>query len=148
MSDRARSWVAIAVIAVSLGVVLLVLAGGPSTPEDRAHAIAVRLKCPVCESESIADSPAQVARDSYGLIQERVDDGWTDAEIIDFFVSTYGQSVLLDPPAGGSTIFLWLAPLAVLAVGALIVAGRRAASPRAVSDDEKSRIQAELEARQ
>ena len=52
--------------------VVAVLAGTAPTPENRVEQLATRLKCPVCESESIADSPAQVARDSYDLIAERV----------------------------------------------------------------------------
>ena len=147
MSERIRTWTALAVIALSLGVVVTVLAGTSPTPEDRVDALAIRLKCPVCESESIADSPAQVARDSYDLIAERVADGWTDDEILDFFVATYGQSVLLDPPASGATAVLWIAPVAALAIGGLIVAGRIGGTTRTVSDEERRRIQAELDAR-
>jgi cytochrome c-type biogenesis protein CcmH len=147
MPERIRSWTAVAVIALSLGVVVAVLAGSAAAPADRVHALAVRLKCPVCDSESIADSPAQVARDSYDLIAERVADGWTDDEILDFFVATYGQSVLLDPPASGSTAVLWIAPIAALAIGGVIVASRRSRTAREITAAERERIRDELEAR-
>lgn len=147
MSERIRTWTAVGVIALSLGVVVAALAGGASSAEDRVHALAVRLKCPVCESESIADSPAQVARDSYELIAEQVADGWTDQEILDFFVASYGESVLLDPPVRGSTAILWIAPILALAVGGAVVAGRRAAAGRQLTEDERARVRAELEAR-
>lgn len=147
MSDRARSWTALAVIALSLGVVVTVLATQPPAPEDRVDALASRLKCPVCESESIADSPAQVARDSYELIAEQVAAGASDAEITDFFVATYGPSVLLDPPTGGDTAVLWIAPLAALGLGIIVIVGRRAGRVRQISDEERARVRAELETR-
>ena len=147
MSERVRSWTALAVIALSLGVVVAVLASNAPTDANRVEDLAVRLKCPVCESESIADSPSQVARDSYDLIAERVAEGWTDAEIIDFFVATYGSSVLLDPPARGATVILWIAPIAALAIGGVVLAGRLAGGRRDVSDEERARIAAELESR-
>lgn len=147
MSERIRTWTALAVIALSIGVVVAVLAGTAPTPENRVEQLATRLKCPVCESESIADSPAQVARDSYDLIAERVAEGWTDDQILDFFVATYGESVLLDPPASGSTAVLWLAPIAALAIGGVIVAGRVGGRTGEISDEARRRIQAEMEAR-
>lgn len=147
MSERVRSWTALAVIVLSLGVVVAVLASNTPTPQNRVEELAVRLKCPVCESESIADSPAQVARDAYDLIGERVDEGWTDDQILDFFVATYGESVLLDPPARGATVVLWLAPIAALAIGGVIVASRMSRASRDISEEERSKIRAELESR-
>lgn len=147
MSERVRSWTAVAVIGLSAAVIIGALAADTPAPEDRVQALAAVLKCPVCESESIADSPAQVARDSYDLIAERVADGWTDDEIVDFFVATYGESVRLDPPARGATAVLWIAPIAALAIGGVLIAGRMARSDRTISDSERRRIETALEER-
>jgi cytochrome c-type biogenesis protein CcmH len=147
MSERVRSWTALAVIALSLGVVIAVLSSNAPTDANRVEDLAIRLKCPVCESESIADSPSQVARDSYDLIAERVAEGWTDDEIVAFFVATYGNAVLLDPPARGATVILWIAPIAALAIGGVILSGRLARTRRDITDEERRRIAAELESR-
>lgn len=147
MSERIRTWTALTVIALSLGVVAAVLLAGPTPPDERVQYLAERLKCPVCESESIADSPAQVARDSYDLIAERVAEGWSNDEILDFFAATYGESVLLDPPASGATALLWIAPIVALAIGGVVLAGRAARSGREVSDEERRRIREALEDR-
>lgn len=147
MSERVRSITAIAVITLSLGVVIAVLASNAPTEANRVEALAARLKCPVCDSESIADSPAQVARDSYDLIAERVADGWSDQEIVDFFVATYGSSVLLDPPARGALAVLWIAPIAALAIGGVVIAGRLGRTATGVTEEERARIRRELEAR-
>jgi len=103
VSERIRSWVAVTVIAACAGLIVAVLATADPSPADRVEALATRLKCPVCQSESINDSPAQLSRDLKALIADQVADGWTDQQIVDFFIATYGEEVLLDPPAGGRT---------------------------------------------
>jgi cytochrome c-type biogenesis protein CcmH len=131
------------VIGASLATVVAVLATSEPSPRDRADALAARLKCPVCDSETIADSPIDLARDLQDLIAEQVADGWTDQEIIDFFVATYGEHVLLDPPTGGRTALLWIAPLVAAAVGVLVIIGRRAKrSTRQLTEAELRAVEA------
>jgi cytochrome c-type biogenesis protein CcmH len=145
VSDRIRTIAALLVILLSVGIVVGVLAADAGGDSNRVESLAERLKCPVCTSESVADSPAQVSRDLYDLIVERVADGWTDDEIIDFFVATYGEEALLDPKAGGTTAVLWIAPVLVLALGAFVIAGRFAADGREISDAERRNITSALE---
>jgi len=140
MPDRIRNVVAVVVLAASAVVTVAALASSDPSPEDRVAHLATRLKCPVCESESIADSPADLSRDLKDLIAEQVADGWTDEEIIDFFVASYGEEVLLDPPAGGRAAVLWIAPLVALALGIAVILGRRARRPRSLDADEERRV--------
>jgi cytochrome c-type biogenesis protein CcmH len=98
------------VITLSLGLIITVLATSPASDADRVAHLASILKCPVCASESIASSPSDLARQLHVVIGERVAEGWTDDEVIAFFVSTYGDDVLLDPPGGGRTALLWVLP--------------------------------------
>ena len=145
MPERLRTLTALVVIGASLLISVVVLATASTGTGDRVHSLAERLKCPICTSESVADSPSQVARDLYDLIGEQVADGWTDDDIFEFFVATYGEEVLLDPKARGAGIVLWLAPLAALAIGGAVIAGRRAGKHRTISDADRSRIAAALE---
>ncbi len=55
--------------------------------------------------------------------------------------------MLLDPPARGLTTILWIAPVAALAIGGVILAGRLGGSRREVTEEERRRIEAELEGR-
>lgn len=145
MSERVRTWIALAVIGASLATIVGVLATAEPSPRDRADALASRLRCPVCESETIADSPTDLARDLQDLIREQVADGWTDQEVIDFFIATYGEQVLLDPPAGGRTALLWIAPLVALGVGFLVIISRRGKrSTRTLTDEERRKVEAAL----
>ncbi len=54
-------------------------------------------------------------------VAERVAAGATDDEIIDELLASYSGALLLDPPASGSTLALWLAPIAAIAVGVLVI---------------------------
>jgi cytochrome c-type biogenesis protein CcmH len=147
VSERIRTIAALVVIAASLVLMVAVLATDSAGSSDRVHSLAERLKCPICTSESIADSPSQVSRDLYELIAEQVADGWTDDEVFEFFIATYGEETLLDPKTGGAGAFLWIAPIAAVALGAFVIAKRLAGEPNELSEKERDRIAAALEER-
>ncbi len=86
--------------------------------EDRARALSKGLRCLVCRNENIDDSDAQLARDLRILLRERLVAGDTDAEAVAFLVDRYGEYVLLNPPATGANILLWIAGPAMLIAGA------------------------------
>ena len=120
MSERSRS-LTFAGILVALATVLVVLVTTSPSDVDRVESIGQRIKCPVCQGESIADSPSTMARDMMDLITERVDAGFSDKAIIDELLESYSGALLLDPPASGTTLLLWLAPLAALAAGVVVI---------------------------
>lgn len=85
--------------------------------EQRARDISLELRCLVCQNQSIDDSSAPLARDLRLLVRERLQKGESNAEVLDFVVSRYGEFVLLKPPFGWHTMLLWLTPALVLAGG-------------------------------
>jgi len=95
--------------------------------EERARDLSQNLRCLVCRNESIDESNADLARDLRLLVRERLVEGDTDDEVIEFIVSRYGEYVLLNPPATGSTLILWLSGPAFLifAAGLAFVYVRR-----------------------
>ncbi len=100
--------------------------------EKRARVISLDLRCLVCQNQSIDDSDAPLARDLRLLVRERLKEGDSNSEVIDFVVSRYGEFVLLRPPFGWHTLLLWLTPLLVLAGGIWLGRSvlRSAAAPR------------------
>ncbi|OYU17197.1 MAG: cytochrome C biogenesis protein CcdA [Rhodobacteraceae bacterium PARR1] len=97
--------------------------------EARARALSKGLRCPVCQNENIDDSDAPIARDLRVLLRERLTAGDSDTAAVGYIVDRYGEFVLLNPPAQGSTLFLWLAgPAMLLAGGAVAYASLRARS--------------------
>jgi cytochrome c-type biogenesis protein CcmH len=103
--------------------------------EQRAMAIASELRCLVCQNQTIADSNAELAADLRKEVREKIRQGQSDREIIDFMVERYGDFVLYRPPFKATTLLLWLGPLLLLAAG-LVILFRRLAHPRVKSDIE------------
>ncbi|BCG02531.1 cytochrome c (plasmid) [Paraburkholderia sp. PGU19] len=104
---------------------------------ERYHELAVELRCPKCQNQSIAESDSPIANDLRGEIHRMLREGRSDEQIIDFMVARYGDFVLYDPPLSGRTALLWLGPAALLLAGgaivAAIVATRRRSRPAPVS---------------
>jgi cytochrome c-type biogenesis protein CcmH len=86
--------------------------------ESRARALSQELRCMVCQNQSIDDSDAPLAKDLRVLVRERLTAGDSDNQVIEFLVTRYGEFVLLKPRMSWHTALLWLAPLAVLLLGA------------------------------
>ena len=113
--------------------------------EARARAIGQVLRCPVCQGENIDESNAPISRDLRLYVRERLVAGDSDAEVIEAVTDRFGEFVLFDPPATGSTLVLWLAGPAMALLG-LLVAWRfvrqRPAPARAeaLSDEERARL--------
>lgn len=89
--------------------------------EARARALSLELRCLVCQNQSIDDSNAELARDLRLLVRERLVEGDSDKDVIDYVVSRYGEFVLLKPRFSLQTMLLWGAPLAVFAIGATVM---------------------------
>ena len=128
-------------------------ASPPPVNEETVHEIASQLRCVVCQSLSVADSPSETANQMRGIIRERLAAGETPAQVRDYFVDKYGPWILLSPPRRGFDLLVWVAPFVVLGVG-LVVVGlvirrwRRAPSPvrpPALEPAVRERIRREIE---
>jgi cytochrome c-type biogenesis protein CcmH len=95
--------------------------------EARLKALAVELRCLVCQNQTLADSNAPLAEDLRREVREMIAKNMSDQEIIDFLVERYGDFVLYRPPLRVTTTLLWIGPFLLLAIGgtALILAVRR-----------------------
>ena len=116
--------------------------------EARAREISQGLRCLVCQNENIDDSNASLARDLRLLVRERLLEGDSNEETVDYIVDRYGEYVLLKPTTGGWNWLLWAAgPLLfvfALLTGAVYIRGRsRAAAPSeaGLSEEEKARLE-------
>jgi cytochrome c-type biogenesis protein CcmH len=118
--------------------------------EQRARDLSREIRCVVCQSQSVADSDADIARDMRGLIREQIAAGKSDQEIRDYLVARYGDFVLFEPPFKSTTYVLWIGPFALLVLALLGVGlyfRRRAVAPAkvaALSAAEQARVAALL----
>ena len=106
--------------------------------ETRARALSKELRCMVCQNQSIDDSAAPLARDLRLLVRERLTDGDSDQQVLDFLVARYGEFVLLKPLFNWHTALLWLIPPGALLGGALalFLIGRNRERPAKPGEDE------------
>ena len=91
------------------------------------QAIGSRVKCPVCQGVAIADSPSETARAMMDVVEERIAEGWSDDQIIDYFSERYTDSIVIDPPFAGNTLLVWLLPGFAVIAGVFMIASRRKA---------------------
>lgn len=117
----------------------LLLAGHPAfgvTPDEvlsdaaleaRARSISAELRCMICQNQSIDDSDAELARDLRVLVRQRLLAGDSDAQVLDYVVSRYGEFVLLRPRVSWRNALLWGTPVLILLAGGgyVLLASRR-----------------------
>jgi cytochrome c-type biogenesis protein CcmH len=86
--------------------------------DARTTAVASTLRCPVCQGESIQDSPSQLAQQMRAVVKDRLRAGESPEEIKAYFVGRYGEWILLEPKMTGLNILLYVLPV-VLVLGGL-----------------------------
>jgi cytochrome c-type biogenesis protein CcmH len=114
-------FLAIAAIIGSIWFYVLLATPPQQTLDQRVHDVASQLKCLVCQGESVADSPATLSQQMRGVIRQQLQSGKSEQEVIQYFVSRYGDRILLSPPWQGLTLLTWLVPIALLLGGTLLL---------------------------
>jgi cytochrome c-type biogenesis protein CcmH len=95
----------------------------PPSPvtDDQVNAIAKQLYCPVCENIPLDVCPTQACAQWRALIREKLSQGWTEAQIKNYFVEQYGERVLAAPPPNGLNWLLYVFPPLAILAGAFIL---------------------------
>ena len=97
----------------------------PDTKQEaKAQALMEELRCLVCQGQSIADSDAELAGDMRDLVRRRIAAGEKPADIRAWLVQRYGTWISYKPTAEPAAWPLWLAPIALLLIGALLIRRR------------------------
>ena len=107
------------VLVLALGLPVL---AQPAPEETRLRLLEEKLRCLVCQNQTLADSPAGLADDLRRTLREQVKSGRSDQEILDFMVARYGDFVLYEPPFKATTAILWVGPFVLLALALLTLA--------------------------
>lgn len=114
--------------------------------EARAQELHKRIRCLVCQNQSIHESNAELARDLRMVVRERIAAGDTDEQAVTYLVARYGDWVLLRPPLNTRTLLLWLGPplmlgAALIGTGIYFVRSRRTIPEfKPLSSEEKARV--------
>ncbi len=123
MKKRQSLLLFLGVVAIISSIWLYTLLVSPSkrTLDQRVHDVASQLKCLVCQGESVADSPATLSLQMRGVIRQQLQSGKSEQEVVQYFVSRYGDRILLSPPWQGLTLLTWLVPIALMVGGILLL---------------------------
>lgn len=92
-----------------------------SALEARTSALASTLRCPVCQGESIQDSPSELAQNMRAVVRDQLRAGRTPDEVKQYFVSKYGEWILLEPEMKGLNVLLYVFPVLLVAGGLTLV---------------------------
>lgn len=89
--------------------------------EDIAQGIDKSLMCPVCPSETIDQSQVELANQMRIMVRDKLAQGESRDEILQFFVDRYGLVVLAEPPKTGFNILVWLIPPIIFLFGIIVL---------------------------
>jgi cytochrome c-type biogenesis protein CcmH len=109
------------------GIALAALAVVQQAPADsvleaRTAEVAAQLRCPVCQGLSIQDSPSELSQQMRAVVKDQLRAGKTPDEVKAYFISKYGEWILLEPKAKGFNVLVYAMPVLLVAVGLGVVA--------------------------
>jgi cytochrome c-type biogenesis protein CcmH len=136
------------ILAFSLVLFCQGLAAQDPDLDQRVNALALELRCLVCQNQTLADSNAPLAVDLRNQIREQMKAGASERDVIDYLVARYGDFVLYRPPLKATTVALWSGPFLILLAGLWLLyrrVARRRPPARELSDEERARAAKLLE---
>ena len=83
--------------------------------------ITKNLRCLICQGQSIYDSDSEFAISIKTLVDKKLEEGFSENQIYDFFKEKYGDWILYDPELNKNTYILWLLPILIFLIGGAII---------------------------
>jgi cytochrome c-type biogenesis protein CcmH len=158
MKSLLRALVLVSLAWVALSGAISASAQGDPPSDNEVNAIASGLYCPVCENVPLDVCPTQACEQWRATIREKLELGWDDQQIKQYFVDQYGARVLASPPAKGLNLLVYILPPLAFLGGALVlfrvIQSWRSEKPQVTqapipSDDPyTARLEAELQERE
>ncbi|GHO92790.1 hypothetical protein KSF_028380 [Reticulibacter mediterranei] len=114
------------VLAVLLAIVaiwsaMFIRTSTQKTLDQRVQEVASQLKCPICQNESVADSPSSLAQQMRMVIRQQLQEGKSEQEVVQYFERSYGDKIINTPPWQGFYLLIWLVPITLLLGGIVLV---------------------------
>ena len=88
---------------------------------DVKSKITKNLRCLICQGQSIYDSDSEFAHSLKVLVDKKLEEGFSEKQIYDYFKDKYGEWILYDPELNKNTYILWLLPLLIFLIGGAII---------------------------
>jgi cytochrome c-type biogenesis protein CcmH len=115
--------IALAIVAIVGAIWSYVLLTTPpqQTLDQEVRDVGLQLKCLSCQGESVADSPSVFGQESRYVIRQQLQSGKSEQQVMQYFVSRYGDRILLSPQWQGFQLLAWLVPIGMLLIGLILV---------------------------
>jgi cytochrome c-type biogenesis protein CcmH len=88
---------------------------------DMKIKITKNLRCLICQGQSVYDSDSEFANSMKVLVDKKLNEGFSEKQIYDFFKEKYGEWILYDPELNKNTYILWILPILIFLIGGAIV---------------------------
>ncbi len=89
--------------------------------DRQVREISKTLRCTVCQTENIWESGAPLAQQMRDVVRERLTRGHSREDIQEYFLSRYGDYIMMKPPTHGVNWILWIAPFILLFGGGILL---------------------------
>ena len=83
--------------------------------------ITKNLRCLFCQGQSVYDSDSEFAISIKVLVDKKLEEGFSEIQIYNFFKERYGEWILYDPVLNKNTYILWLLPILIFFTGGAII---------------------------
>ena len=88
---------------------------------DMNSKITKNLRCLICQGQSVYDSDSEFAISIKVIVDKKLEEGFSENQIYDFFKEKYGDWILYDPDLNKNTYILWLLPKLLFLIGGAII---------------------------
>ena len=92
-----------------------------ASDDDLKNNITKNLRCLVCQGQSVYDSDSEFAISIKILVDKKLEEGFSEIQIYDFFRERYGEWILYDPKLSKNTYILWILPILIFLIGGAII---------------------------
>lgn len=114
--------IALAMVAIvgAIWSYVLLTAQPQQSLDQQVRDVGLQLKCLTCQGENVADSPSVFAGESRTVIRQQLQSGKSEQQVVQYFVSRYGDRILLSPQWQGFQLLAWLVPVGMLLLGLIL----------------------------
>ena len=108
---------------ILLSPVLAVIAQNPEeeTLQKAASELNDRIMCPICPGQTIAQSNNGTSIQMRDLVLKKLRQGETKEEVLQYFVSRYGERIMAKPNKKGLNLMLWFLPFVFIALATIVI---------------------------
>jgi cytochrome c-type biogenesis protein CcmH len=133
----------IAILALALALQTPTATTSDSVLEARTREVSAVLRCPVCQGLSIQDSPSELSLQMKDVVRQQLREGKSPEEVKAYFVSKYGEWILLEPQASGMNLLVYTLPIILVFGGAAFIwlnVRKWSAHPASVSQEKEPSV--------